>query len=144
MSTGLETLVERLDPPPRPLELAAGQVLLRQGERLGCLFLLRSGKVEILKNQAQICVVEERGAVFGELSLLLGCYQNATVRAQSPSTFWVVDNAGAVIEKFPELALELARLLARRLALLDARFAELKQQILRMQAESLGPSETAH
>jgi CRP-like cAMP-binding protein len=83
-------------------------------------------------------VVGEKGAVFGELSILLGCYQNATVRAIEPSKFKVVEDAERYLENNPKIAYFLARMLARRLALLDSHFTELKNKINQMQAEAAG------
>ncbi|WCJ58540.1 cyclic nucleotide-binding domain-containing protein [Fontisphaera persica] len=137
MSLTLESMLRGLTPAPTEIRVPPGTELLRQGERLGVLFVLVSGRVEIVKNGASLCVVADRGAVFGELSLLLHCYQNATVRAVEACTLLRVDDVEQALTQRPELALELARLLARRLALLDARFAELKEQVARIQAESL-------
>lgn len=137
MSLALETMLRRLDPAPAEIRVPPGAELLRQGERLGVLFVLVQGRVEILKNGNPLCVVADRGAVFGELSLLLRCYQNATVRAADACTLLRVEHAEQALAQSPELALELARMLARRLALLDARFAELKEHVSRMEAESL-------
>jgi CRP-like cAMP-binding protein len=124
--------------PVTELVVEAGMAILRQGERRGRLFVLESGKVEIIKSDQQICVVGEKGAVFGELSILLGCYQNATVRAIEPSKFKVVEDAERYLENNPKIAYFLARMLARRLALLDSHFTELKNKINQMQAEAAG------
>jgi CRP/FNR family transcriptional regulator, cyclic AMP receptor protein len=105
-----------------------GQIVLRQGEKRGQLFVLRSGSVEIVKNGLQICTVAEAGAVFGELSALLNTYHNATVRAVEPSSFYVIDNPSDFLKQNSDLALYLAKLLARRLALLDSYFADLKAE----------------
>lgn len=137
MSQRLELLLRELNPAPAEIQVPPGTVLLRQGERLGRLYVLLSGRVEIVKNDMPLCVVADRGAVFGELSLLLRCYQNATVRAAEACKLLCVDEAENAVSQNPEIAWELARLLARRLALLDARFAELKEQVARIQAESL-------
>ncbi|MCX8156268.1 MAG: cyclic nucleotide-binding domain-containing protein [Verrucomicrobiae bacterium] len=137
MSQRLESLLRALDPPPAEIQVPPGTVLLRQGERLGVLYVLLAGRVEIVKNDMPLCLVADRGAVFGELSLLLRCYQNATVRTVEACTLLRIEQADEALSHTPEIAWELARLLARRLALLDARFAELKEQVARIQAESL-------
>lgn len=132
----LETIAKDL--PGKETPVPAGHEILRQGERMGLLFVLVSGKVEVIKNGSQICVVEEQGAVFGELSILLGCYQNATVRALVPSTFRVVEGAEQYLKDNPAVSYELACMLARRLALLDSHFAALKKQVNEMQADAAG------
>lgn len=124
------------DLPGRETTVAADEDVLRQGERRGLLYVLVSGRVEIVKNDSQICIVEEPGAVFGELSILLGCYQNATVRTLTPCVFRVVEGAEQYLKQNPAAAYALAAMLARRLALLDSHFAALKKQINAMQAEA--------
>jgi CRP-like cAMP-binding protein len=137
MSLTLENRLRQLEPAPAEIRVPPGTELLRQGERLGVLYVLVSGRVEILKNGHPLCVVADRGAVFGELSLLLRCYQNATVRTVEACTLLRVENAEQAFAQSPEIALELARMLARRLALLDARFAELKEHVGRIEAETM-------
>jgi CRP-like cAMP-binding protein len=124
--------------PAQDLTAEAGHVILRQGERMGVLYVMESGKVEVVKNGAQICTVSEPGAVFGELSILLGCYQNATVRTLLPSHFKVVEKAEQYLDRNPKAAYQLARMLAKRLSLLDSHFAELKSKLNTMQAEAAG------
>jgi CRP/FNR family cyclic AMP-dependent transcriptional regulator len=127
--------------PAKDLAVDAGHVILRQGERMGVLYVLENGQVEVVKNGSQICTVSEPGAVFGELSILLGCYQNATVRTLAPSKFKIMEQAEQFLDKNPKAAFQLARMLARRLSLLDAHFAELKSKVNAMQADAAGLAE---
>lgn len=106
----------------------AGRELLRQGEKRGQLYVLLSGSVEILKNGMQLCVVSERGAILGELSILLNIYHTATVRTLAPSTFYQVTDAHRFLAENPVATLHVAKVIARRLALLDSYFADLKNQ----------------
>ena len=76
-------------------ELPPGAVLLAEGETSGRLYVLAEGKVEVLRGDTQVAVVEEAGAVFGEMSVLLGRPHTATVRATSPVGVFVFDDAAA-------------------------------------------------
>src|SRR6185369_14722183 len=98
--------------PERTYEASA--VLLQEGVR-GPLYVLAEGAVEVLKGELQINVVDEPGAIFGEVSALLGIPPMATVRTLEPSRLVVVEDGLAFLSSRPELALAVARLLASRL-----------------------------
>jgi len=118
--------------------------ILRQGERCGLIYVLVKGAVTIIKNNQTICTVKEPGAVFGELSVLLGSYQNATVQTCEASEFHVIKGEEQFLSKLetePRLALHLSKMLARRLALLDSNFSDLKSRIEQMQQSVLNLSE---
>ena len=72
-------------------ELAPGTVLLAEGETSGQLYVLAEGKVEVLRGDTQVAVVEEAGAVFGEISALLDRPHTADVRALKNTQFHVAD-----------------------------------------------------
>jgi len=59
-------------------------VLLPEGQTSGHLYVLKSGSIEVLRGEMQVAVVEEPGAVFGEMSVLLNRPHTATVRALTP------------------------------------------------------------
>lgn len=76
----------------RPLEAAAGKVLMRQGERAESFLLLNSGKVEITHTDGEgVPTVLELAAplVVGEIALLRDMPRTATVVATDPLTGWV-------------------------------------------------------
>ena len=68
-----------LDPAAFQTRLAAlplatyqvGETVLAAGTTSGRLLVLKTGAVEVVKDEIQIAEVSEPGAVFGELSLLL-------------------------------------------------------------------------
>jgi len=105
-----------------------GEDILRQGERKNQLWILLDGRVEVIKNGQQICQLDEKGAVFGELSVFLKTFHNATVRALTDCRFCIIERAGVWFEENPAACLHLAKVLARRLALLDSYVAELKKE----------------
>lgn len=107
---------------------AAGETLLAEGDRSGLLFVLREGAVEILKGDFQITTVEEPGAFFGEMSVLLDMPHMATVKALRDSTVHVASDPLAFLGSHPDLALALSRLLARRLHFVTTYLVDLKKQ----------------
>jgi CRP-like cAMP-binding protein len=109
-------------------ELAPGAVLLHEGERSGRLFVLLEGCLEVFRGEAEIAVVDDAGAVFGEMSALLDLPHTASVRALTPSTVHVIDGAAGYLAGHPDLALPLAQLLARRLQNVTSYLVDLKNQ----------------
>ena len=56
-----------------PVErFAAGSVLIAEGPAVGHLYVLISGAVEVLRGETQISTTTEPGAIYGEMSALLG------------------------------------------------------------------------
>jgi CRP-like cAMP-binding protein len=105
----------------------AGEILIREGVP-GPLFVLVEGAVEILKGDVRVNLVDEPGAIFGEVSVLLGTPPMATVRAFERSRFHVAEDGLAFISSHPELALAVARLLATRLMGVTSYLVDLKKQ----------------
>lgn len=107
---------------------AAGEVFLREDHLTGRLFVLVDGEVEILKGDFIINVVGDRGAVFGEMSALLGAPHMATVRTTRPSTMYVIEDGADFLQSHKEAAFFLAQLLAQRLQGVTSYLVDLKQQ----------------
>jgi CRP/FNR family cyclic AMP-dependent transcriptional regulator len=104
-----------------------GEDLLQEGKP-GSLFILAEGAVEILKGDFRINVVDEAGSIFGEVSVLLGIPPMATVRALERSRVFVAEDGLEFLSSRTDLALAVARLLARRLNSLTTYLADLKKQ----------------
>lgn len=108
--------------------LAKGELLVAQGERGGDLFVLESGRLSVERDGVTIATIEEPNSVVGEMSVLLGSRASATVRADRPSTVRVVKDAIRILERQPELTLQLAMLVSRRLDATSALLVELSQE----------------
>ena len=66
-----------------------GEVVLLAGSRSEQLLFLKKGTVAVVKDGIEIARVTQRGAVLGELSVLLNQPHTADVRAVEPSQFHV-------------------------------------------------------
>jgi CRP/FNR family transcriptional regulator, cyclic AMP receptor protein len=108
--------------------IGAGEVILREGERAGILYILIDGEVEVLKGDMQVNVVSDSGAFFGEMSVLLDAPHVATVRTLVPSRFYVSQKAAEFLSSDPAVGLAVSRLLARRLHSVLTYLADLKKQ----------------
>lgn len=106
----------------------AGETVFDQDDRTGLLFILIDGGVEVVKDNVNVATASEPGAVFGDLSALLGVPHTATVRAVCASRFHVVTNPRAFLEQNPAVCLHLCELLARRLDAVNKYLVNVKQQ----------------
>ncbi len=122
----LEMLESCRDCPRRQLE--PGEVLLREGERSGQLFVLVEGTIEVHRGEVGIALIDEPGAVFGEMAVLLDRPHTASVRAHGAACVHVVDDAATFLAGHPGLSLPVAKLLARRLDNLTTYLVDLKRQ----------------
>ncbi len=105
-----------------------GETVIAEGTPAGALFILIAGRVEIRKQDYAITELDEPGGVFGEISVLLDTTHTATVATLAPSRFYVVDEPLAFMRTTPEVALLVARLLAKRLHAMTTYLVDLKQQ----------------
>jgi CRP-like cAMP-binding protein len=107
---------------------APGTVLLTEGETSGLLFVLVEGAVEVMKGDFRITTVADPGAIFGEISLLLGTPHMATVRALQDCRVHAIAGGADFLKANPEIAFELSALLAQRLNGLTTYLVDLKRQ----------------
>ena len=106
----------------------AGAVLMEEGRRSGLLYVLVDGTVAVLRGDTEVAVVSEPGAVFGEMSCVLGTPHTATVRALTPATLYRFEDAEKFLRSHPEIAFVLVKLLAQRLNAATGYLADLKRQ----------------
>ncbi|MGC3990482.1 MAG: cyclic nucleotide-binding domain-containing protein [Chthoniobacteraceae bacterium] len=106
----------------------AGTVIIEEGTSTGRLLVLAEGAVSVMKGDVQVATAAEPGAVFGELSALLGTPHTATVRTTQPCAFYVVEEPLVALETTPKLALHVCELLGRRLDALNKYLVDVKHQ----------------
>lgn len=96
----------------------AGTVLMNEGDQANSLYILISGRLDVLKGGKKIHEISEPGEFFGELAFLLGTVRIATViTAAAETSFLCLPNAEAdrIWGEYPDFARELARTIAQRL-----------------------------
>lgn len=108
--------------------LAGDELLIREGETTGRLYVLLNGRLDVLKKETVVATVTQPGAILGEMSVLLGQPHTATVRATVASTVYQFDDAAAFLRTQPAVALLVAQLLAHRLNAATTYLADLKRQ----------------
>ena len=107
--------------------LAPGEILITEGDPGGSLYVLETGKLTVERDGVAIATIAEPGALVGEMSVLTGTPNSATVRAEGKAAVRVVKDAMAFLERQPAVALRVATLLSRRLDATSALLAELKR-----------------
>ncbi len=118
-------------------KIPAGETVIAEGGSRAEIYFLIRGAVEIVKGGVQIVRVTDPGAVFGEMSILLGQSNTATVKTLEDSEFYVADNPQEILRESPELALYVAEILARRLDGLNRYLVDIKLQF-KERADHLG------
>ena len=111
-----------------PLEhYRTGDTILADGSFTGRLLILKKGMVVILREGVEIARVDKPGAVFGEISALLGRPHAAEVRALSDVQFYAAE--ATLLKEDPKTLCCVAEILAQRLIAADERVVELKKQL---------------
>lgn len=110
---------------------SAGQVLFSQGDEGDAAYVILSGTADILvqSETGEIKVAElEPNAIVGEIAILCDVSRTATVRAAEPLEALRIrkDHFLRLLREFPEMTVEIVRVLANRLShttaeLIDAR-----------------------
>lgn len=103
-------------------KFAPGEVILEKGVVGENLFIIVSGKVEVLAEKEVSIAFLGKGEVFGEMSLLSGDPVTATIKAVEPTKVIYIngDDFRKLLNKSPSLHMYFTRLLSRRLAEINA------------------------
>ena len=110
------------------VKLAPGEVLVREGDTNGGLWILQSGALQVHKAAVLVNTVTQPGALIGEVSALLGTPYSATVRAATPSVLRHAADAQALLASDPAIMRLIAVGLAERLNFVTTYLADLKHQ----------------
>ncbi len=93
-------------------------VILNEGDRANSIYILISGKLDVIKGGKKIYEINKPGAFFGELSFLLGTLPIASVISAAENTSFLKipkEETKDLWTRFPELSQNLATILAERL-----------------------------
>jgi CRP/FNR family transcriptional regulator, cyclic AMP receptor protein len=97
------------------LDLSAGHVLIREGERGREFFVLVEGEVEVRRKGRKVKTLGP-GSFVGEIALLSKIPRVATVTATTPVSVLVITDRAflGLLEHAPSIAVKVARTLAER------------------------------
>ena len=105
-----------------------GDVLIREGDAGGGIWVLMSGKLRVRKGGTPVNTIAEPGAIIGEISVLLGQPYGATIEATEPTRVRYASDGSALLFGDPEITRLVAVGLAERLNYVTAYLADLKHQ----------------
>ena len=113
-----------------------GQILFEQGDAGDAAYVVLSGSAEVLVNRAgsQITVADlEKNAIVGEIAILCDVPRTATVRAHDRLDTLRIskDQFLRLLAEFPDMAIEIMRVLADRLGRTTAELSEARAQLSR-------------
>jgi hypothetical protein len=116
--------------PPITRRLAAGEVLFRQGDPPGPLYVLRRGSVAVVLDGLQVTELTLPGTAVGEISRLLDRPRGADVVATSDCELDQVEDVVGWFRADAERPLAVARQLARRLVEVGGSFVEARRALV--------------
>jgi CRP-like cAMP-binding protein len=108
--------------------LAAGEVLVVEGEAPDHLYVLLEGELVVRRGGDDLIAFDHPGSCIGEKAVLLGRPHRSSVVAVSASRVRVVEDATDRIHESPEILLAVATLLAGRLEMVESFLSDLQHQ----------------
>jgi CRP-like cAMP-binding protein len=114
------------DLPERVFE--AGEVVMREGEAGGGMWVLVSGSLQVSKGGVLVNTINRPGALVGEISVLLDVSFSATVEVTERSVLRHAADGHALLRRDPDIAMLVAKGLAERLNFVTTYLADLKLQ----------------
>lgn len=102
-----------------------GDIIIREGERDGRLFVIVNGMVDVVKglgtqNESRLATLGPY-SYFGEMALIDDLVRSASVKANEETLLLSLDhlNLKQEIQKYPALAIELLQMLTRRIRAIE-------------------------
>jgi len=110
------------------IEVAPETVVCSDGDRSGAIWVLLSGSLRVMKAGTQVNRIDRPGAIIGEVAVLLGTGNTATVIAETACRLRLAEDGAALLRSEPEIATYVAAGLAERLNFVTTYLADLKRQ----------------
>jgi hypothetical protein len=117
--------LQRIQGLVKKLHFTSGQIIIREGETDGRLFIIISGQVEVIKGMSteNQRFITKMGPYeyFGEMSLVDSLPRSATVRAIKDTTIIFIERNRLLKEmaKSPQIGIELLRILSLRIRAIE-------------------------
>ena len=133
------------------IEYAPGDIVIAEGGESSGVWILLSGSLRVTKNGKEVNTVTRPGALIGEMSILLGVPDSATVEAIGRCGMRYAADGEALLTSDPRIIHLVAVGLAERLNFVTTYLADLQQQygdapglamvpdVLRQLAQRQGP-----
>ena len=101
----------------KEIDVARGQIILKQGEVGHGLYILKSGALEVLKDDILLSLIIHPGTFFGEMADFLGKPRSCSVKAKKASKILCVqnDDMKEMVRANPDIGIKIIKTLAGRL-----------------------------
>jgi CRP-like cAMP-binding protein len=99
-----------------------------EGQRGGSIWVLVEGRLAVTKSGQQVNVIDQPGAIIGEMAVILDGASSASVVAETPCRLRYAADGAAFLRSDAGVATHVASGLARRLDLVTTYLADLKTQ----------------
>jgi signal transduction histidine kinase len=121
--------LDRLDGMTEAIDVAAGQVLVTEGEPGDSMYIALEGEFEVSKrsgDREMILAHSGPGDMIGEISLLEGCMRTATVRASQDGRLLKISQESFqhLLQRSPSAALSIVRTVTARLRNTEAMLSQ--------------------
>jgi PAS domain S-box-containing protein len=115
--TMLEEITKNPDLAKYMTTFKEGDILFLEGDDSQDLYVLVSGKIDVLKGNMKISEIVESGSLFGEMSFLLGSRRTATIKACEDVKALCIpkERVNSLLSEFPSAAAKITKYLAHRL-----------------------------
>jgi len=114
------------------IEYKGGEVICSQGEAGDRMYVLQSGRAQVLRSEAGRDVVIgelQAGDIFGEMSIFDRSPRSATVRAEGRATVMTLDKKAFLrrVHEDPSLAFHVLKKMSERVRKLDEELSALRE-----------------
>jgi CRP-like cAMP-binding protein len=107
---------------------APGEIIIHEGGSARAIWVLVSGALQVLKGGVVVNIINQPGAVVGEISVLLNSTYGATVVATEPTVMRHAEDGQALLATDPAITSMIAVGLAERLNFVTTYLVDLKHQ----------------
>ncbi|MEM1157385.1 MAG: cyclic nucleotide-binding domain-containing protein [Verrucomicrobiota bacterium] len=110
-------------------QYSSGEQIVTKGLDHDCLFFLKSGKVEVVRDGYRITLIKTPGSVLGEMSVLLKLPATADVVATKEVSCHVAENPMDFLRQHPDIAVQVGVALAYRVDAATKYLVDVKEQM---------------
>ncbi|MEM6915366.1 MAG: cyclic nucleotide-binding domain-containing protein [Verrucomicrobiota bacterium] len=107
----------------------AGSEIITEGVSLDRIYFLKSGRLEVIRNEIRVNLIKTPGSVLGEVSILLERPSTATVHALDEVEMYECTEPVDFLRQNPEVTLHVCALLASRLTSATQYLVDVKDQL---------------
>lgn len=107
----------------------AESTIIAEGTAPERIYFLKSGKIEVRRDETRLSIIKTPGSVVGEMAFLLNANATASVITLTDCVFHVAEDPYAFLDEHPRACLKLARLLAHRLDAASQYLVDVKSQL---------------